>query len=351
MLSPEETFGMIAIEAYLKDNTVVIGKPDTWVKEPILTHTASDPLPQTDGSSFASMQILKQVRVQHDQAYLYLRLDVQNLDPDNNGTIEWSKVRYLIGIDTYDSKRGDAKLDAKLPITLKHRIEFVLEIGGDKTNKPTAVLKVTPEYDTYGIWHGVANPRQLFRSVPTNNGIFNPLKWIMEDDLQDGRNPKITVQKRQEYPIGTFRYGHQNPDKKDEYDALAHFYADAKASTISVRIPWSLLNITDPSKRHVLHDNPLTRGSEHKQTAGLRFVAAALKPDENGSFALSDVLPGGPQPPPAITTLDASKLYTWKDWGIPTYKERIRPVYYEMKTLFKTFPKTLPAPILTGGTP
>lgn len=348
-MSPEETFGMIAIEAHLEGHSVTIGNPKTWVHPPMLTRVASDSLPQTDGSAFASMQVLKGLRVQHDQSYLYLRVEVQDLDPDKNKVIDWSKVKYLVGIDTYDPKRGESKLGPSFPVKLANRIEFLLEIGGDPQNNPRAVLKSTLAYDTYGIWHGLSDPGQIYRSIPSDTGIFRPLRWIMEDNLQDGRDPKKIVQARQIYPIGTFRYGHQVADKPG-YDALAHFHADIENGTISVRIPWSLLNVTDPSSRNVLHDIPYTRAYEHKKTDGFRFVVATVKPGAGGD-TLADILPGGPPTNGQVKEIKASKTFAWKLWDIPTFKERIRPVYYEMKKLFATYPSVFPAPIITGGKP
>lgn len=351
MMSAEETFGMVAIEAYLKDQTVTLGDDKTWKQPPLLKHTASDALPKTDGSVFATMQMLKDFRVQYDQAYLYLRIGARFLDPDRDGNIDWKHVKYLVGIDTYAPDRGESKLGPNIPGKLDNRIEFLLEIGGDAQSRPTATLKVIPSYDTYGIWHSLSEPYQVFRSLPSDKGIFNPLKWIMEDNLQDGRDTKKILQERQIFDIGKFRYGHQIPNQPG-YDALAHFHANIRTSSISVRIPWNLLNVTDPSSRHVLHNHPYSRSFEHRHTPGFRFVVAALKPKEgqDGVFTLSDLLPGGPTSSDK-DTIKTSKLYTWKKWEDPTYKERIRPIYYQLQKMLATYPEQLPAPSLKGGKP
>jgi hypothetical protein len=40
----------------------------------------------------------------------YLRLDVVRLDADGNGEPDWGEVAYLVGIDTYDARRGDHRM-------------------------------------------------------------------------------------------------------------------------------------------------------------------------------------------------------------------------------------------------
>lgn len=350
MLSPEETFGMIAIDAYLKDHTVTLGDPKTWTSGPLISRSNQDRPPLLANSAYDPMREIQNFHVQHDQAFLYLRIQVKDLDPDKNQKIEWNQVKYFVGIDTYDAHRGESRLSPDLPIKIESRVEFLLEISGDSNNQPQGVMKVTPSYDTFGVWHGVRREEQVYRSMPHDVGLFYPIQWIMEDDLADGRDPKRILQERQIFALGTLHYGHQI-ENKPGYNVLAHFYATLEDHSISVRIPWSLLHVTDPSRLHVLHDIPSTRNFEHKTTEGFRFVLATTRPDTQGKSVLVDVLPGGPRPAGETTEVPPSALYTWQPWDTPTYRERIRPVYYELQRMFANYPPVLPAPPLPETTP
>src|SRR4030095_10117086 len=92
---------------------------------------------------------LRGLSVTSDEAYLYIRLDVDSLDADGDGDPDWGEVVYLIGIDTYDVRRGDHRL----PITEKTGspagLEFVVLLAG----KDSSRLPVATPYDTQANRH------------------------------------------------------------------------------------------------------------------------------------------------------------------------------------------------------
>ncbi len=338
MLSPEENYGFIAMEAYRKGHTVTFGDPSTWTTAPLMARQHSINLPQLPKNSYRKMFVLKAFRVQSDMAYLYMQIEVESLDPDGNGKIDWDKVTYIIGIDTYDSKLGESRLHADLPIQLRSRIEFRIILKGNGKNQPEGQIEVIRPYDLYGIWHGYRKPSQLYRTVRTDSGLFNPLWWVMEAQLDDPQDPKKIIQKQLDFPIGKLHYGHHLPDKKKDYNALSHFYGNIQANIISIRIPWSLLNITDPSRRDVFQDDPSTKKYDSVKTAGFRFVVATVTKNQKAQLQLVDILPGKPASSSEMTIVPPSSLFRWPTWEYPQFRERIRPVYYFMQEKFGSMP-------------
>src|SRR2546425_12905407 len=74
------------------------------------------------------------------------------------------------------------------------------------------------------------------------------------------------------------RHGSMDPRDPD-HSTLADWRVGVAANAIELRIGWGLLNVTDPSSRRVLHDDP---GDLKKvgsvETEGVRFYVAAGQP-------------------------------------------------------------------------
>src|SRR5207249_8132649 len=107
------------------------------------------------------------------------------------------------------------------------------------------------------------------------------------------------------------RLVHASMDPRDpDRSTLADWRAGVGANLIEIRLAWGLLNVTDPSSRCVLHDDP---GNLRKvgciETAGFRFYAVAVKPGGTPfgptpfEARLADRLPRGDLAQPAALPL------------------------------------------------
>lgn len=151
-----------------------------------------------------------------------------------------------VAFDTYGDDLGESLLPSGVSTT--HRNEFVLRI----TAPSKAQLYVTRAYDLFGIWHGVSTPEQLFHSVPSDSGDWVTVRW---------RNN------------ATPRPGIPNPNNIDEVGRFVVRRADETPGTregvvmngsqIEVRVPWTLLQFTDPSTLSVMNDD---RGTADRET-------------------------------------------------------------------------------------
>lgn len=232
---------------------------------------------------------LTSLRVTNDEAFVYLLLETAGFrEPD------WERVHYRIAIDTYDAARGARTLPAPWKAKVGSGIEFVIDLGGPDASE----ILVVEGYDPFDGENPIYSRRQAdgFRAleVQTNRERFS----------RDGRYfPPVSVRR------GDLRFGSTAPDGDSDTDTRADVAIGE--GLIEIRIPWSLLNVSDPSSRTVLHS--LERGRESigtVRTEGLRFYAYSFETSGEGA-ELMDRIPSGSGVAP---------LFRWETWERPYHQ-------------------------------
>jgi hypothetical protein len=119
---------------------------------------------------------------------------------------------------------------------------------------------------------------------------------------------------------------------------VADWYLDDKAGLLEVRIPWDLLNVTDPSTRTLLSD-PETEG--HFGTVRAEdFHVGVLVYDKASQSSILGSLPamkGGTWLAKSFTG------WRWPGWTEPRFHARLKPVYDSIRTLWQAAPVATPA--------
>ncbi|MFC1513680.1 T9SS type A sorting domain-containing protein [candidate division KSB1 bacterium] len=180
---------------------------------------------------------ISKIEADIDNEYFHVRITLDSALTVNDSLI--------IGFDTYRNDLGESMLPGGAVVV--NRAEFALII----TNSDTSQLYVTEAYDLFGIYHNVAGPEQLFHSVPTDNAQWNLVRWknnYYEDAI---------------YNIGILRK-REISETSTSLDAVI-----IDDNVISVRIPWTLLQFTDPSLMEVMHDDRNTVERETTISDGL----------------------------------------------------------------------------------
>ena len=261
--SPEQSYGLFANRPQAPVR--LDGDAADWTGIPPL---ASD---DAGGSGWGH---LKSLSATYDAGWVYLMLQTAG-----RGLPDWSKVAYSIGLDTYAADRGERRLPVPADCTTASGVEFAVTLRGPGRSE----LLVTPPYRE-------RNPAESGSALPTYSPLEPTGRWA-RPELETNRERFTRAGQRippeSVYP-GVLRFGSLDPDSPD-FNTLADV-ATGPDGAIEIRLPWALLNFTDPSTGTVL-DSPETGpafGTAH--TAGIRLYACVASP---GTDATPAELPAG----------------------------------------------------------
>ncbi|RXJ02772.1 hypothetical protein DS745_05535 [Anaerobacillus alkaliphilus] len=283
----EQNFGLLSFDTL---KIPMRGSKDDWTGEPLF---------ENDKAVFF---------VDHDERYLYLRLDI---DPSLN-------ARVLI-----DTIEGQGNTEVSGVTTAGAGIDFVVEFNGLESTR----IVVDSYYDIFYYMYGEGLnmiPRLDYPSQK-NNGIFHPIEYVISKKMTIPTTGEIIP--FTSYETGLLRHGTADP-ASDQFDSLSDFYISD--GMVEFRIPWLLLNIKDPSLKEVFGDI-WSKGIEASEFIdGIRFAVVVSEPD--GKIVNSF-------PVLRNNSLNATEManYTWDNWEVRPYRERLKTSYYIMQQLFEQY--------------
>ena len=226
--SPEENFGLLAFD---------LGEPDY------------DRWSATRGDGR-----IGQFRAAADAAFFHLRVQLDS-------GLQSGEVM-TIGLDTYHDYLGESVLPDG--VRTANRSEFALVI----TAPAEAQLYVTEVYDLLGIWHNTSGDGQLYHSTATDGGRWMPVRW--KNSGQHGSDDEQYF-----FPDALFEIGNlQVAAESASPSSLSAVVIGDK--TVEIRLPWTLLQFTDPSTLSVLHDD---RSTAERETAVSNGIAVSISFD------------------------------------------------------------------------
>jgi hypothetical protein len=285
--SPEVSYGVIANRPFTPVR--VDGDRSDWA-----------PLTGTSGRGTrggVGWTALRELRVTSDEGYLYVLVRTEG----GPSAPDWTETSLRLAIDTYAPNRGVTRLPEPGAATVATGVEFVVDLRGPGAS----FVKVAAPYEPYAAIESgpIASP-PIVRDGTVQ---FVPLMFETNRERigRDGtRYPPIAVDR------GALRYGSLDPDASD-FDTRTDVSIGAAQGTIELRLPWALLNVTDPSAHRVLHQE-----SKHAPpldtiaTEGFRIYAFAADPQHPKRNPLSRL------PATGVT----APLYTWAPWEAPKFR-------------------------------
>lgn len=306
-LDAEENYGVLAMRAGAAGASPVIdGDTTDWRGRPVL-YSGSGAVKTGDPLH------LKSLRVAYDEAYVYLRLDVDKID--------WSRAHYQIGVDTYQRQLGDTRLPntgSRSPVGL----EFVIDLAGPNASQ---VLVDHP----YNLYKPVAIPGSKPLAIQYVNNV--PFKTIANDGGKWDSLVVVTNRRRISRDGKIFPAISYNRNRllyaKQSQTTLADWYANEATGAIEMRIPWGMLHVTDPSSRSVLFGMVDSATAAIAVTDGFRFVAESYDPT---SHTAGDELPRGP----STGTFGNPTTWAWPTWDVPRWHSEIKPLFGAMQQTF-----------------
>ncbi|TXC85126.1 Ig-like domain-containing protein [Luteibaculum oceani] len=225
------------------------------------------------------------VSVENAASYAYFHTKLLLNDPIEAGDTLW------VGIDTYDNAIGESILPNG--VSSSNRMEFALELTSTSAN-----LYVTKAYDIDGIFFGIDKeeiykPGQLYRSIVSNGAEWVLMQWH-NDELDVNAIQKIGELKINQPGeiLNSISYANNNTE-------------------VEIRLPWTMINFTDPSQMEVLHDDTATRFV--KETAVSDGVAFTFFYENQ--------------------KLETTNRYSWQKWITTTfpYQEQFKEAYFLVK--------------------
>ncbi len=315
-LDAEEHYGVVAMRAGKKSARITIdGDSSDWRGRSVL-YAASGSRP-----ALSTALNLKSLRVAHDEAYLYLLLNV--------GRIDWARAHYLIGIDTYQRNLGDTRLPqtaSRAPVGL----EFVLDLGGPDDSE----LLVDHPYNPY---RAIVIPGSKPQAIQY---VYNDEVRIVANELGQWDSVVVVPNRRRIGPDGriypSISYNRNRLLHARESDnSLSDWFANPASGVIEMRIPWGMLQVVDPSARSVLIRNTRDGHVAGAPTDGFRFVVESYDPS---SSRAGDKLPRGV----GAAGFGDVPTWTWPTWQAPEWYAEVKPLFGAMQRTFAAIPDRPP---------
>ncbi len=266
----------------------------------------------------------------YNEAFLFLRLKLSGKSCRYFKPGGTENVSLLIAIDTFGDLNGTRRLPHPQIPLLPTGVEFLLKVSARKG----AVLLARPDYN---------RGDSKFSANPSNDPDFKEVKVLVNREQvsdRDGTLFPAVYFNQSILSYGDFRF------ESKKYNSLAHYFVDDQTGSIVFRLPWALLNVSDPSSRRVLYDSRenlpagpaelwLYSGIDSigtRKTKGFKFYIAAIRNEK-----IVDLGPrgkGGFKP-------DTERFF-WKSWDEPVFEERLKKSYPIIRKLFsevRSFPE------------
>jgi len=316
----EQNYGLLAAyPGYPAKHVSLAGRLKDWRDAVTLYGKDTDSMAFRFNDGSDDVRALSRLLVKHDEGFLYMLLEAK-------GDIDFATANYMIGLDTCNNQAGEFLLPFKTNLRSPVGMKFLIHLAGKERSR----ILVCKRYDKYlNVEKGEINP-----------GSSDHGAWVTMHNKTNAR--RISKDGTRFFPARVFsmsnlRFGsleRENPD----CDSLADFHVSG--NIIELRIPWGLINFTDPSSRTVLWKdaNGMTR-----KTDGIRLLAVSYKPREGTVCAMATGMKHNVTDhlPRQIETAEHMKVYSWDTWETPIYHLYLKESYYAFKQVLADIPETI----------
>lgn len=264
---------------------------------------------------FDKTRELKRLLVQQDEGFIYILIEMGQ-------EVDFATAHYLIGLETCFPQIGEFLIPFNTKLMSPIGLTFLLHLAGREKSR----ILVCHSYDKYLNWSKDIKPV-----------VSNQACWVMMQNETNKR--RISKDGKKFYPSRVFPMSHLQFGSLDggrlHHNSLADFFFTD--NMIELRIPWGLINFTDPSSKMVLWRD---KNGQAIKTDGIRIIALSYKPVKNQLYAentslMSNITDSFPQ------SLSAGNIptYSWDDWITPIYHTYLKGSYYKYQEYLSQIPK------------
>lgn len=288
----EQQFGILSFDRL---KIKLDGNVADWEKQPLYEND--------DGK-------MRALYVDHDERYLYLRLDV---DEKEGG--------YPIILLDVVPDQGNKSIEAIPKITFENGLEQIIKLKKDE-----ASLYVDQYYDFFRYQYGyhLKMLEEKVEKPEKNSGIFTTEEYALNKSLYLPHQKKTIP--FSSYDTGKLIEGNGNPESED-YHSLADYYV-SEEGMIELRIPWLLIHARDPSQKEFIGDL-YKDGIEASETVEEIYIGALFFNEEDELLESFPTMTG--------EKVGQMKGYTWDNWEEPLSSERLKQSYYILQKLFSEY--------------
>jgi len=314
---PEQNYGLLAAyPGYPGKKVNLACRNEDWKNAVVLYEKEKDPMAFRFHDGGDDARRLRRLSVQHDEGFLYLLLET-------GGTLDFTRANYLIGLDTCASEIGERLLPFGTNVTSPIGLTFLIQVAGKKRSR----ILIAATYDKYlNMNTGVIRP------VDSNEGA-----WVMmqnEPNIRRHSRDGKRVFPARLFSMSRLTFGSLDAKTPDYHSLADIFYCDTK---IELRIPWGLINVTDPSSKTVLWKD---RDGTTRKTKGISVFAVSYKPEDVGPAAQQTGLQTNHTDSlPAKLSAFTIKTYSWAGWDTPLYHLYLKESYYRYKEALQRIPE------------
>ncbi len=276
MMTCEQHFGLLSFVPGETEEAVVLdGDASEWSEKDVLMKAGD-----------------RQLSVKHDSAYLYLMIEQAGADYDTETVTIPFDITPNSGSRSYGEER------------LQRPADFVLIIDG----RDNSEMQVQSYYDRYRFSNGPYDDEIVMEEDmrEPDNDIFVPINLLEERKLVLPDRDEVVPITR--FWAGEFLYGTSDYQSAD-YNSLSDYCY--QGDILEIRIPWLLLNFRDPSRK-CIEDDFWTNGELSGMNVDGIWIGVSAGEDEMIRMA----------------------QYSWEDWDMYPYFERLRKSYYMVQEQF-----------------
>jgi hypothetical protein len=236
------------------------------------------------------------------------------------GPMDWTRETFLLGLDTLGVDLGNHHFPYSLPIRNQAGMEFYLELSGNGCGVWVDAPYEFAPHRHQGPSRTIAHEDGPWRQMQTET-----------NRMRVGRDLKVYQARR--YDIGMLHRGTQ--DRSDPAFDSQGEWMDAPGF-LEVRIPWTLIQVTDPSSHHVLQDPKDLTGEDHgiARTDGFRVsLLRAYRDTAGGPWKVADSLPLQDK-----GAIPAPPLFSWPTWEQPHWHAFRKRTFTAVQEAFEALP-------------